>query len=95
MGGCIAMRPYCLADDWRTHHDASLRITIVLVTIDSVQDLVEVLPLLVEVLEVGGTDDANEQAEVALGLHGDLLYNLGIGAGADLRLHAEQLDAYE
>ena len=25
-GGRIAMRPYCLADDWRTHHGVSLRV---------------------------------------------------------------------
>lgn len=89
------MRSYCLADDWRTYHVASLRITIVLVAVDSVQALVEVLPLLVEVLEVGGTDDADEKSVVTFCLYGDVLLQLGIGAGADMRFHAEQLDAYE
>lgn len=89
------MRPYWHADDWRTHHVASLRITIVLVAVDSVQALVEMLPLLVEVLEVGGTDDADEKSVVAFCLYGDVLLQFGIGAGADMRFHAEQLDAYE
>lgn len=80
---------------WWTLYGASLRITIVLVAIDSVQALVEVLPLLVEVLEVGGTDDADEKSVVTFCLYGDVLLQLGIGAGADMRFHAEQLDAYE
>lgn len=87
--------PNLAVDFLRTHHGASLRITIVLVTIDSVQALVEMLPLLVEVLEVGGTDDADEKSVVTFCLYGDVLLQLGIGAGADMRFHAEQLDAYE
>jgi len=67
----------------------------VLVAVDSVQALVQVLPLLVEVLEVGGTDDADEKSVVTFCLYGDVLLQLGIGAGADMRFHAEQLDAYE